>query len=96
MSNNVSKIKSIQPNGTWEGRNGLMYKFEVELESGDAGEVSAKTPDRWKVGDEVTFVTTPTAYGVRMALSKPGYTDRSSQPSNRDRADVQQRIDASW
>ena len=54
-----SKIKSIQPNGTWEGRNGLMYKFEIELEDGAAGEVNSKTDNRWNVGDEVEYTVTP-------------------------------------
>ena len=50
-----SKIKTIQPNGTYDSQNGMMYKFEIQLESGDSGEVSAKSEDRWSVGDEVEF-----------------------------------------
>ena len=46
------KIKTIQPNGTYDSQNGMMYKFEIQLESGDSGEVSAKSEDRWSVGDE--------------------------------------------
>ena len=28
----TSKVKTVQANGTYEGRNGLMYKFEIGLE----------------------------------------------------------------
>ncbi len=68
-----SKIKTIQMNGTYEGRNGLMYKFEIELENGQGGEVSAKSEDRWKVGDEVEFEITPSKWGDKMKLTKPGF-----------------------
>ena len=68
-----SKIKTIQPNGTYEGRNGLMHKFEIELENGQGGEVSAKSEDRWKVGDEVEFEITPSKWGDKMKLTKPGF-----------------------
>ena len=61
-----SKIKTIQPNGTYEGRNGLMYKFEIELENGQGGEVSAKSEDRWKVGEEVEYEVTPSKWGDKM------------------------------
>ena len=46
-----SKIKTIQSSGTYDSQNGLMYKFEIELESGESGEVSAKSESRWRVGD---------------------------------------------
>lgn len=85
-----SKIKSIQPNGTYQSQNGLMYKFEIELEDGTSGEVSAKTEDRWNIGDEVEYETTPSKWGVRMKLTKAGYADKGSSP------DIQKRIDASW
>lgn len=85
----TSKIKSIQPNGTYESQNGLMYKFDIELENGESGEVSAKTENRWNIGDEVEYQTTPTKYGVRMKLTKPDQQKGNSP-------DIQRRIDASW
>lgn len=36
-----SKLQTIQANGTWNGQYGLMYKFELLLENGDAGEYSS-------------------------------------------------------
>ena len=88
-----SKIKTIQPNGTYDSQNGMMYKFEIQLESGDSGEVSAKSEDRWSVGDEVEFEVTPSKWGDKMKLSKPGFTPNQSRGSN---PDIQKRIDASW
>ena len=89
-----SKIKSVQPNGTWESRNGLMYKFEVELEDGASGEVSAKTEDRWNVGDEVEYTVTPSKWGDRLKLDKAGYANKGGGGAQS--PDIQKRIDASW
>ncbi len=52
-----SKVKNVQGNGTWEGRYGLMYKFEVEMENGDHGEYSSKSPEQTKfvVGDATEY-----------------------------------------
>ena len=90
-----SKIKSIQPNGTWEGRNGLMYKFEIELEDGSSGEVNSKTDNRWNVGDEVEYTVTPSKWGDRLKLDKAGYNNQRSTGGGNN-PDIQKRIDASW
>ena len=52
-----SKVKKVQANGTWEGKFGLMYKFEVEFEDGNAGEYSSKTLDQNKFieGQEMEY-----------------------------------------
>ena len=52
-----SKVKSVQANGTWEGKFGMMYKFEVEFENEDFGEYSSKTQDQTKfvVGEEMEY-----------------------------------------
>jgi hypothetical protein len=88
-----SKIKTIQPNGTYEGRNGLMYKFEIELENGQGGEVSAKSEDRWKVGDEVEYEVTPSKWGDKMKLTKPGFQQGGGY---KDDPEKTKRITASW
>lgn len=90
-----SKIKSIQPNGTWDSRNGLMYKFEVELEDGTSGEVSAKTENRWNVGDEVDYTVTPSKWGDRLKLDKAGFANKGGGVNSQS-PDIQKRIDASW
>ena len=48
MAQKKSKIVNIQPNGTWEGQYGLMYKFEIEMENGDIGEYLSKIKDQTK------------------------------------------------
>jgi hypothetical protein len=88
-----SKIKTIQPNGTYEGRNGLMYKFEIELENGQGGEVSAKSEDRWKVGEEVEYEITPSKWGDKMKLTKPGFQQGGGY---KDDPEKTKRITASW
>ena len=52
-----SKVTSAQPNGTWEGKFGLMYKSEISFENGYAGEYSSKTreQDKFVVGKETEY-----------------------------------------
>ena len=52
-----SKVTSVQNNGTWEGKFGMMYKFEVEFEDGNAGEYSSKSKDQNKfvIGEEMEY-----------------------------------------
>ena len=52
-----SKVKSVQNNGTWEGKFGMMYKFEVEFENGDVGEYSSKSKDqnKFETGQETDY-----------------------------------------
>ena len=52
-----STVKSVQANGTWEGKFGMMYKFEVEFENEDSGEYSSKSKDQTKFveGQEMEY-----------------------------------------
>jgi len=43
-----SKVVSVQANGTWEGQYGVMYKYEVAFENGDAGEYISKSAEQNK------------------------------------------------
>ena len=69
----LSKIKTVQANGTYQSKfdNSTMYIFDIELEDDSSGEVSAKTPDRWQIGDEVEYVMTQGQYGNKLKLTKP-------------------------
>jgi len=91
-----SKIKSIQPNGTWESRNGTMFKFEIGLEDGTSGEVNSKTIDRWNVGDEVEYTVTPGKYGDRLKLDKAGYANKGGGGGYKEDPEKTKRITASW
>ena len=53
----TSKVKNVQSNGTWEGKFGLMYKLEVEMEDGNVGEYSSKSKEQDKVvvGQEMEY-----------------------------------------
>ena len=46
--NKKSKIVSVKGDGTWTGKYGIMYKFEVEMENGDIGEYSSKSEEQTK------------------------------------------------
>ena len=51
-----STVTRVTGNGTWEGKFGLMYKFEIEMENGDIGENLSKTSDcRFKEGQQTDY-----------------------------------------
>ena len=55
-----SKIQNLQQNGTWEGKFGLMYKYDILLENGHSGEYSSKKYTSqeqlpFKVGDVIEY-----------------------------------------
>ena len=49
-------VGSVQSNGTWEGKYGMMYKYEVTIGE-DVGEYSSKSENQNKfvVGQEVEY-----------------------------------------
>lgn len=48
-------VKNVQPNGTWEGQYGLMYKFEVTI-GDDTGQTMSKSDKcRFEVGQETKY-----------------------------------------
>ena len=68
----MAKIAQIQPQGTVQMKDGSsFFKFQITLDDNRAGEVLAKTEDRWAIGDEVEAEVKNTDYGVKLKLSKP-------------------------
>ena len=53
----TSKVTQVAGSGTWEGKYGVMYKFEVAFENGDAGQYLSKSQDqtKFKVGQEANY-----------------------------------------
>ena len=52
-----SAVTNVQPNGTWDGKYGLMYKFDVSFENGDTGSYLSKYENQTKfiVGQETEY-----------------------------------------
>ena len=52
-----SVVETAQPNGTWDGKYGVMYKHEIAFENGDSGEYSSKSAEQNKfvVGQETEY-----------------------------------------
>ena len=75
-----SNVSAITPNGSWEGKYGLMYKFEIEMENGDIGEYSSKSKEQTKfiVGQETEYEYIDGAYPkikpVNTFNAKPNYS----------------------
>ena len=64
MEQKKSIVTNVQSNGTWEGKFGLMYKFEVSFENGDTGEYLSKSEnqDKFVVGKETDYQFTDGKY----------------------------------
>ncbi len=72
-----SKVISVQPNGTWEGSYGTMYKFEILFQDGSVGEYSSKSKDqnKFEVGAETEFEY----HGGKFPKIKPVYAQPKVQ-----------------
>ena len=77
----TSKVKSVQANGTWEGKFGLMYKTEVSFDNGDCGEYSSKSREQNKfvegVETEYEFIGGDFPK-VKPVYNKPDFVSSSS------------------
>ena len=69
----ISKVKSVQGNGTFESKHGLLYKFEYEMEDGQVLMANHKTPSSpFAIGDDVEYVIKGSNdYGSWGNVSKP-------------------------
>ena len=69
-----TKVKSVQQDGTWQGKDGTMfYKHEYQFEDGVVMQASHKKVSPFNVGDEVEYVIKkddPT-YGKSGTVGKP-------------------------
>ena len=92
----TTKIQNLTPQGSFESNGKTFHKFDCILENGQVGEVATLTPDRWKVGDEVSVKEhTQTKWGPRLKLDRPGYGGGGFKPKATD-DDTTKGIVASW
>ena len=76
-----SKVTNVQANGTWEGKFGMMYKFEVEFEDGTTGEYSSKSQDQDKFieGQETEYEFIDGNFPkVKPVYAKPDFASSTS------------------
>lgn len=85
----ISKVKTATNAGQWTGNYGTMYTQICVLEDGTTGEVSAKSENRWAVGDEVQYEVVGKAPNgnTKLKFSKPesGTFSGSGKSFNPDR-----------
>jgi hypothetical protein len=73
----TSKVLSVQANGSWDGKFGTMYKFELGFENGDTGEYSSKSSDQKKFiqGQDATYtidMSNPTYPKIKPIFNQSG------------------------
>ena len=72
-----STVTNVQGTGTWQNKEGKeFYKYEVEMENGDAGEYSSisDSQDKFVKGEEVEYNYT----NGKFPKIKPHYTNPTS------------------
>lgn len=69
----ISKVKSVVPNGTYQSPNGLLYKFNYEMEDGAKLVANHKTEQSpFGIGDEVDYhIKGSNSYGSWGSVKKP-------------------------
>ena len=69
----ATKVKNVQPNETFEGQFGLLYKFKYEFEDGIVLDANHKTADGFfKPGTAVEYeITGENNYGKRGKVKLP-------------------------
>ena len=90
-----SKVTSVQSNGSWEGKYGVMYKFEIGFENGDVGEYSSKNQEQNKfaIGTNADYEYTDGKFPkVKPVYIKPDSFNNSFSNSSNDNPDRQKLI----
>lgn len=90
-----SKVTSVQSNGSWEGKYGVMYKFEIGFENGDVGEYSSKNQEQNKfvIGTNAEYEYTDGKFPkVKPVYIKPESFNNSFSNSSNDNPDRQKLI----
>lgn len=90
-----SKVTSVQSNGSWEGKYGVMYKFEIGFENGDVGEYSSKNQEQNKfvIGTNAEYEYTDGKFPkVKPVYIKPDSFNNSFSNSSNDNPDRQKLI----
>jgi len=79
-------VKNVQANGTWDGKFGTMYKFEVTIGE-DVGEYSSKSKDQQKfvVGQEAEYTFTGGNYPKIKPIFAPSGGGNWKQNDNPER-----------
>lgn len=92
------KITAIEPQDTWTGNDGKAnYDSLVTLDNNKSARVSAKSPDRWKVGDEVEIKSErPGRHGLKWSLVPPGFDASNNSGNATAKADSVPDIEAGW
>ena len=88
----TSKVTQVAGSGTWEGKYGVMYKFEVAFENGDAGQYLSKSQDqtKFKVGQEANYTIEgkefngQTYYTVKPVMAQQPFQGGGGKPYQKD------------
>ena len=100
MSETLRKVASIQGAGTYESKNGLLYKFDYTFEDGSSINANHKTQQApFKAGDEVVVEERGRkddfVWGAVRKRQEGFWTGTPEQvPYNKD--ETTKRIEASW
>ena len=81
-----SVIQKVTANGSWESPHGLLYKYEITMENGQAGDINSKVKEDhekfgWKVGSEVDYTKQEKGTFVNFKKHNPNWSNNISTSS---------------
>jgi hypothetical protein len=86
----TNKIKKVTGVGTWDGQYGMMYRFEVEMENGDAGQVLTKKEQQetYVTGDTIDYEFTDGKFPKIKRIFENSFNNSSTPKSNNVNQDI--------
>ena len=68
----TSKVKNVKGVREYDGQNGKVFYFQIEMENEDSGSIGKKKADAIKVGDELTYELEVTDKGNKIKPVQSG------------------------
>jgi len=71
----TAKITNIEDVREWNSSDGArtVFYFKLELDNGEKGELGKKSRDALKIGDEITYTSEQTQYGLKFKSVNPQF-----------------------
>lgn len=61
----TAKVKEVLQKRKWDGPNGTVFYYKLELDNGDIGEIGKKKDNAIHVGETLTYTAEESDYGLK-------------------------------
>jgi hypothetical protein len=71
----TAKVKEILQKRKWDGPNGTVFYYKLELDNGEIGEIGKKKDNAIHVGEPLTYTSEESDYGLKFkAVTQNGFS----------------------